>query len=54
MARNRPTRDRRMIHIWLYEATRKRLRMRATEEDKTVQAFVEDLIGEALAARSRK
>jgi hypothetical protein len=43
-----------MIHVWLYEATRRRLRTRAAEEDKTIQSFVEDLVEEALGPPKRK
>jgi hypothetical protein len=51
MARNRPTRGKRQIHIWLTETTRRKLKVRAAEQDMTVQAFVEDLIGRELDAR---
>ena len=43
-----------MIHIWLYEATRKRLRLRAAEEDVTVQALVEGWVEESLGPRKAK
>ncbi len=51
MARRRPTRERKMIHIWLTESTRRRLKVRAAEDDATVQALVEDLICRELDSR---
>ena len=54
MVRRIPTRDRKLIHIRVYESTAKRLRVRAAEKDMTVQEFVEDLIEGALQAARAK
>ena len=54
MPGRRRTSERRMIHVWLSEASRKRLRVAAAQEDKTMQAFVEDLIEETLDRRRAK
>ena len=51
MRERRSSRDRRMIHIWLSEPTRKRLRTRAAEDDVTMQTLVEGWIEDALAGR---
>jgi hypothetical protein len=54
MGRRRPTADRRMIHIRVYETTHKRLRQRAAEEDVTLQILVEDWIEKELGPARKK
>ncbi len=43
----------RMVHVRLSDATHRLLRIRAAEEDTTIQSWVEELIEKALKVRGK-